>query len=219
MRRALIGCLGPLVLAEPVLAEPGASAGRAETQRGIETGSAAALDSPVAITVEASGYEVDTFAVRAAIATELGLAVAEEGAEARTLVSVLVEKDRDLVVVLKRARTSEVKRTIAAPGRPDEVPEAASLLIGNMARDESAALLAGLLAGVRAQPVPAASAAAPVPETSAEPSPPRQKESAEAGLARRPYNLSLFHPFSLHENSDELEISVEAGLVYSRLGA
>jgi hypothetical protein len=180
-----------------------------------------AIPEPARIEVEvgAEGLSVDEAAIRAAIERELargntpgstGNAASESVNGARVQVSVRLERgaSRSLRVRYQPASGRDVSRTVRAPERADELPEVTALLVGNLARDETSALLAGLASP---DPVPMAPVAAVVPSPSAAP--------AEAPpLPFSTVNLSVFAPFTLRANSEQQRFAFEFGLFYSHIG-
>lgn len=176
-----------------------------------------ALARSVGLAVEASGLEVDEASVRDAIASELGLVTEPTSPGAPIRVDVQVARGGQLTVTLSTA-TGPVSRSVAAPGRPDEVPEVAALLVGNLARDEAGELLAEL----RATGAKTASPA-PLPEEPALPSPPpapaEPRGEVKSALPLDAVNLSLVYPVTLLRSTEERRLALELGLLYSRLGA
>lgn len=162
---------------------------------------------PVAVLVELDGYDTDPTEVQLAVAKELGAAVTEAPEGASATVRVNAQKGGNLSVVVERPGQARLMRAVAAPGRDDEVAEAAALLAGNLARDEAAELLIALTPVAPAEPEPEPEPAVPVAAT-AEPTP----------LPWYPVNLSLFHPITVVPDSERARIGVELGLFYSRVG-
>ncbi len=183
----------------------------------------------LAVQVQAKGYDVDERSVRIAIAKELGVPVTEDASAAKNIASVSVTEGGDMIVSLKSQDKPEVLRVVKAPGRADEVPEVAALLVGNMARDESGELLASLRQPTEPDPKPA-EPQEPTPPEEPKPSvPPAESKSKpdnadeqtapKAPLPRRTANFSLFHPISTLKHSERYQVNIEAGLVYGRVGA
>src|SRR6185295_284117 len=119
--------------------------------------------------LEAHGLAVDEATLRTAVGRELGRAGVAPGAEPAQ-VAVSVAMGGRLEVRYRSPAGAELSRSVAAPTRADEVPEASALLVGNLARDEAGALLAQL--GQQSQP------AAPPPEPASGAVPSSAAESA-----------------------------------------
>jgi hypothetical protein len=165
---------------------------------------------PVAVVVELEGYPTDPTLVQLAVAKELGVAVTDATVGSSATVRIVAKKGGDLTVVVERPDKPRLMRAVAAPGRDDEVPEAAALLAGNLARDEAADLLLELT------PEPEPEARAPTPEPSPEPEP---KRAAKTTMPNYALNLSLFHPVTIVPDAERTRFAVEFGLFYSRVGA
>ncbi len=127
----------------------------------------------IVLVVDGSISGIADEALRAAIAAELGVdvALAGPGIEGRGTVRVRLEAGRATIVFTtppsEGARA--VERTIELPAKVDVAIETIALLVGNLVRNEAAALIAQLSVKVEvktdAQPAPA-------PPASPEPAPP-----------------------------------------------
>jgi hypothetical protein len=159
----------------------------------------------LALRVEAAGLSLDEASVREAIVHELALESLPSDAP-RVFIALRVVSGGELTVTIHDPEGRDLSRSVAAPGRADEVPEVTALLVGNLARDEAS----GLLARLR-QPEPSSESVAPVSEraTPSEPEPVLPLDSV---------NLSLFYPVSLRERSAERRFWLEFGLFYGRIG-
>jgi hypothetical protein len=191
----------PLAVAEPA-ASPADPAAEAKS-------------SPVAVVVELEGYALDPTLIQLAVAKELAVPVTEVATATSTTVRVTATKGGDLSVVVEQPGKPRLMRAVAAPARDDEVPEAAALLAGNLARDEATELLFEL----EPKPEPTvteANAPEPAPEAAKPPaaSPPK----AAAALPSYPVNLTLFHPISIVPHAERARVQVELGLFFSRVG-
>jgi hypothetical protein len=150
--------------------------------------------------------------VERAVARELGLPLVRDRARATTVVDVRVRPgaepgSHDLEVSYSRGGSGLV-RVVAAPARGEDVPEAAALLAGNVARDESAALIATLTS----EPEDEAPVVPPTPPAEVEPpSPPLPPLEA--------VSVSLFHPVAGPGNPAERHVAFEADLFYGRVAA
>jgi hypothetical protein len=181
---------------------------------------------PVSVLVTIEGFELDGNVVRLAVAKELDLSVSDTVEGSPTHVTVSATHGGELVVTFRTDDGPTLTRVVSAPGRADEVPEATALLVGNLARDESAVLVLGLGSAAIAPPEPAPSPRADVPAKPAaqepepqvvdKPSRSEQPEPKEKPLAA--FNASIFHPMTLVPNTHEKLIGMELGLFYSRLG-
>jgi hypothetical protein len=174
--------------------------------------------------LEAQGLAVDEGAVRSAVARELARARVPAGPEPAR-VAIFVAEGGDLSVRYRSPAGAELSRSVAAPARADEIPEASALLVGNLARDEAGALLAAL---AQQQPAstPPASAAAGTPPASTLPAnaqPPNAAERAHDDLPPllplEAVNLSLAYPLTLRADTEKRHLAFELGLFYSRIGA
>lgn len=181
---------------------------------------AAAADSPAAsaepvappwsLRFEAKGLAVDEGALRSAVARELARARVAAGAEP-VRVAIFVAQGGDLSVRYRSPAGLELSRSVAAPARADEVPEASALLVGNLARDEAGALLADL---ARQQPA-SADASTPLPPPAAE----STRRDLPPVLPLDSVNLSLAYPLTLRGDTEKRHFAFELGLFYSRIGA
>lgn len=163
---------------------------------------------PLAVVVELDGYGTDPTTVQLAVAKELGVAVTDATAGSSATVRIAAKKGGDLTVVVERPDKPRLMRAVAAPGRDDEVPEAAALLAGNLARDEASDLLLELA------PKPEPEAPAPTPEPSPEPD-----RTVKTTMPSYGVNLSLFHPVTVVPHAERTRVAVELGLFFSRVGA
>jgi hypothetical protein len=166
------------------------------------------LGSPVELSVEASDMAVDPGSVRQAILRELELQPGAAGQPAQVHVTLRVARDAGLTVTYRAGEAESVSRTVAAPGRADEVPEVTALLVGNLARDEASGLLSGLR---QSQARAVSEPPAPALDRATQPTP-------RAALPLSPFNLSFFHPLSLVPDSPERRLAFELGILYSRVG-
>jgi hypothetical protein len=174
-----------------------------------------AKSSPVAVVVELEGYELDPMLIQLAVAKELAVPVIEVPTATSTTVRVAATKGGDLSVVVEQPGKPRLMRAVAAPGRDDEVPEAAALLAGNLARDEATELLSEL----EPKPQPAvAEASAPERAPEAAKAPAASPPPAPAALPSYPVNLTLFHPVSIVPHVERARVQVELGLFFSRVG-
>lgn len=155
--------------------------------------------------IESSGFALNERSVRQAIVRELRLAddVDSDAAEqvAPVEIALRVVPGGELTVTIDAGQGQTLSRSVATPGRMDEVPEVTALLVGNLARDEAS----GLLARLR----PPASTASE-PSVPAEPPPPLPLDGV---------NVSLAYPFTLRGRTDERRFALELGVFYSRIGA
>ncbi|MEY4545010.1 MAG: hypothetical protein RL685_1205 [Pseudomonadota bacterium] len=171
---------------------------------------------PWSVSLEARGLRVDEAALRSAVEREL--ARAELPAATRPVqVEVAVEAGGSLRVLYKNALGAELRRSVAAPTRGEEVPEASALLVGNLARDEASGLLAQLQQSSAASqseaPIAAPAQAALAPDRS------KTLPDAPPELSLDSVNLTLFHPLSLRGDSEHRRLMLEFGMFYSRTGA
>ncbi len=113
----------------------------------VAQGAAASARAAVVLVVEEITAEMDEAALRKSIAAELRGPVIRAGdagaREARGVLSVRVQKT-ELFMVFRPRSGSPVERRISLPEGRSERLAAVSLLAGNLARDESAELLASL---------------------------------------------------------------------------
>jgi hypothetical protein len=165
---------------------------------------------PWSLSFEAKGLRVDEGAVRSAVARELARARVQAGAEP-VRVAILVAGGGDLSVRYRGPAGTELTRSVAAPARADEVPEASALLVGNLARDEASALLVEL---ARQQPANAAASASPPLRAAESP-----HEDVPPVLPLEALNLSLAYPLTLRSHTETRHLAFELGLFYSRVGA
>jgi hypothetical protein len=107
----------------------------------------------------------------------------------------------------------------------DEVPEITALLVGNLARDEASGLLARLRSPAEAPSEPSPSRPSPAKRPPAK-RPAAEPASAPSTPTDRPpllpldgVNVSIAHPLTLRERTDERRFALELGLFYSRIGA
>jgi hypothetical protein len=164
---------------------------------------------PWSLSLEAKGLTVDEGAVRSAVARELARARVPAGPEPAR-VAIFVAEGGDLSVRYRSPAGAELSRSVAAPARADEIPEASALLVANLARDEAGALLAQL---VRQQPE---SAAASTPPLAA---PERTHADLPPVLPLDTLNLSLAYPLTLRAATEKRHLAFELGVFYSRIGA
>ena len=203
-----IGFLSPRIAFAAALAVPALTSLSA---RGADTAPASGVEvaSSVGVEVDAVGVVVDENALRAAVANELGLLAAPSTAQADTLVLVRLEPQGELTVTYRPKGGAELSRTVAAPGRSDELPEITALLVGNLARDEAG----GLLGELKSDAVPVTESAGAPGDSAQDPVVDRESRPVEA------FNLSLVHPVTLLSGTENRRLAFELGLFYSRLGA
>lgn len=174
-----------------------------------EAASAAPASSVVGVRIEApGGAAVDEGALRAAVAAELGMIAAPAGAAAATVVLVRLAPRGELTVTYRAPSGGELSRTVAAPGRTDELPEVTALLVGNLARDEARGLLGDLERNANA---PGLDPAAPAAQLD----PIRDREASVVDT----FNVSVFHPVTLLRGTEHRRLAFELGMFYSRVGA
>jgi len=205
---------------------------------------ALAPDAPAAkdslpITIKLASTPIQAEAVRAAIEAELGVAVRLEDRLTEEGLSVGVTWRR--ATVSYRSKEGEATtRSLNLPANSEQAVEVIALLAGNLARDEASELLLRLAPppSVAETPEPAtaeepapsppaetAPPAAPKPEEKKEEpaakktEPPSKKKEELEGLIPSAFNLSLFHPVTLFDQTERRALRIEAGLVYSRVGA
>lgn len=204
---ALLAAAPPaLALGADTYAEQGPSPSSPATQ------SVAARAAPWSLSLEALGLAVDEAAVRNAVDRELARAGVAAGSDP-VRIAVTVADGGELRVRYRSPAGAELFRSVAAPQRADEVPEASALLIGNLARDEASSLLADLARQRQASaaelgpiaPVPSASVAAP--------------REVPPVLPLSSVNFSLFYPLTLRSSTESRHLACELGLFYSRSAA
>ena len=217
MRTASFLLTGLLAAAPPALALGAETAPRSGTT--LPTASPAVVSSsaasspaaPWSLSLEASGLAVDEAAVRSAVDRELARAGVAAGSDS-VRVAVSVAEGGSLQVRYRNPAGAELSRSVAAPARADEVPEASALLVGNLARDEASSLLAEL-AQQRQVTASEAGSIAPLPATVAAP------RDVPPVLPLDSLNLSLFHPLTLRSGTERRHLACELGLFYSRSAA
>ena len=144
----------PIVLSALLSVAPAARATAADSPAAAPARSTEPAAPPWSLRFEAQGLTVDEGALRSAVARELARARVPAGGEP-VRVAIFVAEGGDLSVRYRSPAGTELARSVAAPARADEVPEASALLVGNLARDEAGALLTAL---ARQQPASAARA-------------------------------------------------------------
>jgi hypothetical protein len=170
-----------------------------------------AAAAPWSLQLEAQGVAVDEAALRVAVARELARADVPAGA-APVQIQVSVAEGGSLRVRYRSPAGAELSRSVAAPARADEVPEASALLVGNLARDEATSLLADLVRQRQA----AATEPGSVAPTKVVAEAPRD---VPPELPLESVNLSLFHPLTLRSGTERRHLAFEFGLFYSRTAA
>jgi hypothetical protein len=188
---------------------------------------AGAAEPTLAVLVETSDARIQPRLVREAIAAELGLEITET-ASSETLGTLEIQiRKRDVTILYREGDAPPLSRTMPRPSNPADDLEVIALLAGNLARDE-ARELAKILAArqapsevepeVEEPPEPAR----PTPKPRARPRPeepaPAPAAPAEEDSAL-PLSLSLFHPLSLHPDSERRSFHLSFGLAYSRIGS
>ena len=133
----------PIVLSALLSLAPAARAAAADSPEAAQPPGAVPAAPPWSLRFEAKGVDVDEGALRSAVARELARARVPAGAEPAR-VAIFVAGGGDLSVRYRSPTGTELSRSVAAPARADEIPEASALLVGNLARDEAGALLAQL---------------------------------------------------------------------------
>jgi hypothetical protein len=172
---------------------------------------------PWSLSLEVSGLAVDEGAVRSAVARELARAGVAAGTDP-VQVAVSVAEGGNLQVRYRSPAGAELSRSVAAPARADEVPEASALLVGNLARDEAGALLAQLGEQSQAAASPPDTTSGVVPARA----PARPADTAREAPPSLPLdsmNLSLAYPLTLRGRTEHRHFALELGMFYSRSGA
>ncbi len=200
----------PIVLATLLSLAPAAQAAAADSPEAAQPSGAEPVAPPWSLRFEAKGLSVDEGALRSAVGRELARARVPAGAEP-VRVAISVAEGGDLSVRYRSPSGLELARSVAAPARADEVPEASALLVGNLARDEAGALLADL-----ARQPPASAGASMPPLLPAAESPRRDEPPV---LPLDSLNLSLAYPLTLRADTEKRRFAFELGLFYSRIGA
>jgi hypothetical protein len=200
----------PIVLSALLSVAPAARAAAADSPEAAQPPGAEPAAPPWSLRFEAQGLSVDEGAVRSAVGRELARARVQSGSEPARI-AIFVVQGGDLSVRYRSPAGTELSRSVAAPARADEVPEASALLVGNLARDEAGALLAEL-----ARPQPASAAARTQPSLPAAES---TRGDVPPVLPLDSLNLSLAYPLTLRGDTEKRHFAFELGLFYSRIGA
>ncbi len=234
MRATLLvsAMLTSLVLAAPVRAQP-APAPSSNPPAPAET-KAALLAS-----IEVENTELDRETIRAAIESELRVAV--ETSETPPPVGLKVKvRARRATVAFTNEQRQTTTRTLELPLDRAHSAELIALLAGNLARNEASELLTKLRpapeptpppsepAAVESEAEPAEEHPAPPATEPSRPTPQKQKAEAPApapktqptpGLEPLLFNLTFFHPITLFPHTEQRELNFEFGFAYSRIGA
>lgn len=174
-----------------------------------------AVPGPIWVEVEASAYAVDEQAVRLAVAKELDVVISDSADGARSRARVSVDGAGNMQVHYQDASGKRVWRAVNAPDDPNEVPVVAALLLGNLARDQTSALLRSL----EPAPVVEEPRASPPEQAPRDPEPALPPaETARAPLRRAPVNLALVYPLALWPEPLEHRFFVDLSLIYGRVG-
>jgi len=181
--------LGADAAAPPAPSEPATSPRAASTGAG-----------PWSLSLDARGLAVDEAAVRRALTRELERAGVVAGPEP-VWIAVSVAEGGSLQVRYRSPTGAELSRSVAAPARADEVPEASALLVGNLARDEASSVLAELARQRQtAAPEPVSS---PAPAVTAAATP----REVPPVLPLEGLNLSLFYPLTLRSGTEQRHLA------------
>jgi hypothetical protein len=196
--------------------------------------------SSLPVEVDAAPGTVDADAVRTAVGAELGVHVSSGPAEfARLIIRVDAKRVADLE--FESPSGHSVRRRVELPKDHGRAVETIALLAGNLVRDEASELLAELQKSQSPEPapdVPPATADTPPPTetkvkeqaTPASTTPAEKSKPAAASAARKDepepeptlaptfFNAALFHPVSLHPDSQRRSFQLELALVYDRIG-
>jgi len=148
---------------------------------------ASASAESLVLVVEAAPPGVDPARVRAAVARELGVAVALAPASDRPGALVLRAGGERRAVLIYRAEDGRVlERAVDLPASSDQAVEMIVLLAGNLVRNEAAELSEALRAQARgAGSAPAASPPPPLPRPPPLPPPPPGVHDEKRELPRR----------------------------------
>lgn len=201
----------------------------------------------VVVSSHAEGLSAET--IREAVGKELDMLVrdtAEQGVVGTVEVTVQEEGEtRRAALRFTRSTGATISRAIDLPPEAGRAVEAIALLAGNLVRDEAGALIASLAPAEPAAPdrsasLPEAAISAPVEKEPHEDE--ATGDSEVAGAAKAPerpaesnervpnetgwrprgsawVNLSLLHPLSLYPRAEEMEVSVQFGLLFGRVGS
>ncbi len=190
--------------------------------------------------IELADTELDRESVRAAIESELRVAV--ESSEGAPRVGLRVNvRGRRASVSFTNEQGQTTTRSLQLPLDREHSAELIALLSGNLARNEASELLTTLRPApepappasettASADPAPAeehpapaeAEPSRPTPKKSEPAKPVASKSSAAApddGLERSFFNLTFFHPITLLSHTEQRELRLELGFAYSRIGA
>ena len=193
----------------------------------------AEMQGPLHVEIEQQGFDLEPEVVRQALTRELGLPLTTDSAAAAVHVRVVAEKGAAVAVSYQGAEGERRKRSVAAPGRADEVAAVAALLAGNLARNYSEALIERLQkrASANAASREGAStegasvqersgagegqtAAAPTPSSDAA----ERATPAEVALKDSFFNLSVVAPLAIFPDAEQRRFAFELGMFYSRVG-
>lgn len=123
----------------------------------------------LAVQITAPSGALDVAAARLAIATELGVRIADPGVADAALGTLAVTIERDVLRIAYRPVSgSSLERTLAVPPAPADRVQLIAFVAANLVRDQVTALLAALARTPATTPSPAATAAA-TPEPVAAP--------------------------------------------------
>lgn len=174
---------------------------------------------PVFVSVERDGHSVSPEAIATAIVRELEVARTSSPGAARGTFIVRVTAGRDLSVTFRGTEGNELQRVVKAPANDAQVIEVAALLAVNLSQDRSKEMLQQLQASVTKvenEPPPASTPSLEnVPPNTTHPAP----LPAPPTLPEAAANASFFHPLTIVRDADERRMTVEFGLLYSKIGA
>ncbi len=176
-------------------------------------------------------------ALRLALEQELRVRVSAVDRLESTGLSIHVQRRR-AKVTFTTDKGESITRTVELSGNDARSSEIVALLAGNLARDQASELLSRLTPIEPEKPEPAAQPEpepAPEPESKPEPPPPTTKKATDKpGIERKKLpapdpnallpgselvNLSLYHPITVHAQSERRRFKLELGAAYSRVGA
>ncbi len=186
----------------------------------------------LAVQITAPSGALDVAAARLAIATELGVRIADPGAADAALGTLAVTIERDVLRIAYRpASGSSLERTLAVPPVPADRVQLIAFVAANLVRDQVTALLAALARTPATTPPPAAPATPePVAPPTAEPpapgtpvfvlsppAPPAPVASAPPPRRWMPATLGLIPPLTIDRLAGG-EVAVGVG-VHGLVGA
>ncbi|HEX6767019.1 MAG TPA: hypothetical protein VF103_16095, partial [Polyangiaceae bacterium] len=203
---------------------------------------AAANDAPAGealpVTIKLASTKIQAEAIRAAIETELKVAVRIEDLAVDQGLSVSV-RWRRVTVSYRSEKGETTTRSLDLPANTEQAVEVIALLAGNLARDQASELLARLAPppseSLPTEPATTPETPPPAPETKAEaPKPPAEPAKVEKKPAPKPAgakprdplirenfvvaNGSLFYPVTALKQTERRLVNVEVGAGYSRIG-